>query len=87
MAIARGIIKCFSFNMYFSNEGFDFIKAVFIKENTLKPYLEEDFHFKLVLHKRDFTPGATIQSNIVDAITKSRRIFMILSRLISYKSD
>ena len=66
--------------MYFSNEDFEFIKAVFMKENTLKPYLEEDFHFKLVLHKRDFTPGATIQSNIVDAITKSRRMFMILSR-------
>ena len=51
-----------------------------MKDNTLKLYLEEDFGFKLILHKRDFTPGVTIQGNIVDAITKSRRMFVILSR-------
>ena len=51
-----------------------------MKDNTLILHLEEDFHFKLILHKRDFTPGVTIHSNIVDAITKSRRMFMVLSR-------
>ena len=57
-----------------------------MKENTLTLHLEEDFHFKLILHKRDFTPGVTIQSNIVDAITKSRRMFMILSRYVEMMS-
>ena len=72
---------------FFSNEDFEFIKAVFMKENTLKFHLEEDFHFRLILHKRDFTPGVTIQANIVDAITKSRRMFMVLSRYVEMMSN
>ena len=51
-----------------------------MKNNCLDLYLEKDFDFKLILHKRDFTPGVTIQANIVDAIKHSRRMFMILSR-------
>ena len=66
----------------FSNEDFDFISDIFMKDE-LKLYLEDDFNFELVLHQRDFTPGLSIQDNIADAITQSRRMFTVLSRYFS----
>ena len=69
------------FHALFSSEDSEFIHDVFMKNDSIDLYLEEDCNFKLILHERDFTPGVTIHSNIVDAITHSRRMFTILSRL------
>lgn len=52
-------------------------------KDELKSYLEDDFNFELILHQRDFTPGLSIQDNIADAITQSRRMFTVLSRYFS----
>ena len=54
-----------------------------MKRDRTTLFFEDDFHFKLILHERDFVPGVTIHANIVDAIKHSRRMIMILSRLIS----
>ena len=43
-------------------------------------HFEDEFNFNLILHERDFVPGVTIHANIVDAIKRSRRMIMILSR-------
>ena len=57
---------------------------MFMKNDSLNLYLEDDFDFKMILHKRDFIPGITIQTNIVNAVTQSRRMFIILSRYQTY---
>ena len=67
----------------FSNEDFDFMSDIFMKDDTSNLYLEDDFHFEIILHQRDFIPGLSIQDNIADAITQSRRMFTILSRYFS----
>ena len=48
-------------------------------DKTLKPYLEEDYRFMLCIHSRNFMGGATIITNIANAVEKSRRMIMILS--------
>ena len=53
-----------------------------MKEDGKTLYFEDDFNFQLILHQRDFVPGVTIHANIVDAIKHSRRMIMILSKLV-----
>ena len=53
-----------------------------MKEDGKTLYFEDDFNFKLILHERDFVPGVTILANIVDAIKHSRKMIMILSKLV-----
>ncbi len=67
------IIKC-TVVLYFSNED-----AVWVKQNVIDP-LEEEFNFRLCVHKRDFLPGAPIITNITAAIEHSRRMIMVLTK-------
>ncbi len=46
----------------------------------LTPILEEDDGFRLVLHQRDFMPGRLILENIAEAVQRSRRMIVLLSR-------
>ncbi len=52
---------------------------LFMMEETLSPYLEEEYGFSLILHERDFPGGVTIMANIINAVEKSRRMIMILT--------
>ena len=58
----------------------DIMKEMFLKPDGLTGILEEDHDFKLVLHQRDFLPGAAILHNIAHAVETSRRMVMLLSR-------
>ena len=44
--------------------------------------LEEDDGFQLVDPQRDFVPGSVLLHNVADAISRSRRMIMLLSRLL-----
>ena len=46
----------------------------------LKSFLEKDYQYKSHIHTRDFELGRTIDSNIEEAITCSRRLIVLLSR-------
>ena len=46
----------------------------------LKSFLEADYDYRLHIHTRDFELGRTIESNIEEAITCSRRLIVLLSR-------
>uniref|UniRef100_A0A670JEN1 TIR domain-containing protein n=1 Tax=Podarcis muralis TaxID=64176 RepID=A0A670JEN1_PODMU len=48
--------------------------------NDLLPVLENQYHWKLCLHHRDFEPGRSILENIVDNIYMSRKTICIISR-------
>ena len=56
------------------------MRDMFMKYDGVTPILEEDHGFSLVLHQRDFMPGATILANIQKAVSTSRRMIMLLSR-------
>ena len=66
--------------LYCSEGDEDIMRELFLKPDGLTPILEEDHDFKLVLHQRDFLAGVTILHNIVQAVTRSRRMIMLLSR-------
>ena len=44
--------------------------------------LEEDDGFQLVDPQQDFVPGSVLLRNVADAISRSRRMIMLLSRLL-----
>ena len=44
--------------------------------------LEEDHSFKMTVPLRDFVPGTVMLNNIAEAVMKSRRMIMLLSRLV-----
>ena len=56
------------------------MRKIFFKEDAVIPISEIEDHFTLILHQRDFVPGRLILSNIEEAVTKSRRMIMLLSR-------
>ena len=56
------------------------MQNLFMKYNGMKTILEEDNGFKVVVPLRDFLPGTVMLNNIANAITKSRRMIMLLSR-------
>ena len=56
------------------------MRDLFMKYDGFTPILEEDHEFQLVLHQRDFVPGTPILTNIADAVTKTRRMIMLLSK-------
>ena len=51
-------------------------------ENTLNPYLETEHGFMLCIHNRNFLAGVSIISNIANAVDKSRRMIMMLTRSV-----
>lgn len=46
--------------------------------------LEKEHGFQLILHQRDFSPGVPIMRNIAEAVQKTRRMIMLLSRFGIY---
>ena len=60
------------------------MRKLFMKYDEVTPILEEDHGFQLILHQRDFMPGAAITTNIADAVEKSRRMIMLLSRYCQF---
>ncbi|XP_019334134.1 toll-like receptor 13 [Alligator mississippiensis] len=48
--------------------------------NDLLPKLEDEYHWKLCLHHRDFEPGRSILDNIVDNIYGSRKTICVITR-------
>uniref|UniRef100_A0A7M4FVI4 Toll-like receptor 13 n=1 Tax=Crocodylus porosus TaxID=8502 RepID=A0A7M4FVI4_CROPO len=48
--------------------------------NDLLPKLEDEYHWKLCLHHRDFEPGRAILDNIVDNIYGSRKTICVITR-------
>ncbi len=67
-------------NIYCRHTDNALMKSLFMIEGSLKPYLEEEFDFSLILHERDFPGGVTIISNIINAVESSRRMIMLLTR-------
>lgn len=51
----------------------------FILEECI-PHLEEEGHFRLCIHQRDFIPGEEIAANITNAVHESRKIICIITR-------
>ncbi|CAI9719065.1 toll-like receptor 13 [Octopus vulgaris] len=47
--------------------------------NKLLPMIEEENHFNLCLHDRDFLVGNDIVDNIVDSMQQSRKVVLVLS--------
>ena len=64
----------------FSERDHNIMQTLFLEEDGVTPLLESQDNFKLLLHERDFVPGRPILANIEDAVTKSRRMVMLLSR-------
>ena len=65
-----------------SNDDFEVIDQIFLitPSPDLESFLERDYDYKLHIHTRDFELGRTIDSNIEEAITHSRRLIVLLSR-------
>ena len=65
-----------------SNEDFEVMDQIFLitHDPDLKTVLEKDYQYQLHIHTRDFELGRTIESNIEEAITCSRRLIVLLSR-------
>ena len=59
------------------------MREIFMKDDGNTAILEEDHKFQLILHERDFMPGVQITRNIESAVTKTRRMVMLLSRYIN----
>ena len=78
--------QCHSFlNLFLvcSSEDFDVMNQIFcIEEHNGhgESFLERDYDYRLHIHTRDFELGRTIESNIEEAITHSRRLIVLLSR-------
>ena len=51
-----------------------------MKYDGSTPILEEDHGFQMIFHMRDFMPGIPITDNITQAISKTRRMIMLLSK-------
>ena len=51
-------------------------------KDTSEPYLERDFGLRLILHERDFPGGVTIIYNIIQAVERSRRMIVLLTRQV-----
>jgi hypothetical protein len=51
----------------------------FVKK-VLVPELEAKRHVRVMVHDRDFIPGNFVVDNIVNAITKSRKTMILMSR-------
>ena len=60
------------------------MRKLFMVGETLSLQLEEVFGFSLVLHERDFPGGVTIMANIISAVQQSRRMIMILTKLVPF---
>ncbi len=58
------------------------LRTIFMVDDTLEPYLEKEFSFSLILHELDFPGGVTIIENIIQAVQRSRRMIMLLTRYI-----
>ena len=68
------------FHLPCSENDVEVMEEIFMKYNGVTPILEEDHGFSLILHQRDFTPGAPILQNIAESVTKTRRMIMLLTR-------
>ena len=55
-----------------------------MKYDNMTFILEEDHSFKMTVPLRDFAPGTVMLNNIAEAVMKSRRMIMLLSRLVLY---
>ena len=55
-----------------------------MKYDNMTFILEEDHSFKMTVPLRDFVPGTVMLNNIAEAVMKSRRMIMLLSRLVLY---
>ena len=59
------------------------MNQIFCTEETNdnpESFLERDYNYGLHIHTRDFELGRTINSNIEEGITHSRRLIVLLSR-------
>ena len=65
-----------------SNEDFEVMDQIFLITHSpdLESFLEKNYLYKLHIHTRDFELRRTIESNIEEAITHSRRLIVLLSR-------
>ena len=66
-----------------SSEDFEVMDKIFcIREHNghEESFFERDYDYRLNIHTRDFELGRTIDSNIEEAITCSRRFIVLLSR-------
>ena len=80
-----GVPKAYAFfNIFIFPLTSHYDRAIMTKllmmEDTLTPYLEEEYGFSLILHERDFPGGVTIMANIINAVEKTRRMIMILTK-------
>ena len=58
----------------YANEDQDFVKNEMIRK------LEDGYSLSICIHERDFTPGRYIAENIIQAVKKSRRTIILLSK-------
>ena len=76
------IVSFYYLMLVCSNEDFEVMDQIFLttKGPNLEFFLENDYHYRLRIHTKDFELGRTIDSNIEEAITHSRRLIVLLSR-------
>ena len=81
------ICQCHIFLKYLplvcSSEDFEVMDQIFcIREHNghEESFFERGYDYRLNIHTRDFELGRTIDSNIEEAITCSRRLIVLLSR-------
>ena len=52
--------------------------VIWVRQELI-PRLEEENHFTLCIHQRDFTPGIPIEENIVMAVLESRKTILLIN--------
>ena len=79
-----GLYQYFLFYACFcSYQDFPWVKEVLLKNKRKRGWkfpLEKKYGYKFIAPNRDFMIGTTIRANVTEAVNKSRRIIIILSR-------
>ena len=65
-----------------SHKDSDIMNQIFWTKDCpdMESFLEKEYQYRLNIHTRDFELGRTIDSNMEEAITCSRRLIVLLSR-------
>ena len=66
--------------MNYSEEDFDWVNHVFKYDAISKFRMEEEFGFKFIEPQRDLEPGSSKLTKTTEAMERSRRMIIIISR-------
>ena len=80
--VLSNILIFFTFTFFCSSEDFEVMDQIFCtggNNDDPESFLERDYNYRLHIHTRDFRVGQPILSNIVEGITCSRHLTVLLS--------